>query len=116
VNLALDDGNRQDGLEKINVHGKLVSLPTRSSSGSSTEELAKALNLGLGYRVHLYASDHLRYSILMTMLNQPISYAFMEIRNAGSHEIAIGIFQAFKLEWRYFHAKHYQCHKPLGWR
>ena len=62
MSLALSDA--RDGLVKFIVHGKLVSLPTKGLSDSSAEELAKALNLGTRYRVHLYASDHFRFYIL----------------------------------------------------
>jgi len=86
MGLALDDAD--DRHVKLNVHGKLVPLPTRSLNDSSAEELAKALNLDLGYRVHLYASDHFRYSILMTLLKFPICCDFVDISNARPHEIA----------------------------
>ena len=88
MRLALNDAENRNRLVKINVRGKLVPRPTRSSADSSAEELARILNLDIGCKVHLYASDHLRFSILMTMLNLPICYDLLDISSAGPSEIA----------------------------
>ena len=86
MSFALDDA--EDRCVKINVRGKLITLPPRSSNDSSAGELEKILNLNPRYRVHLNASSHFRFSILMTMLNLPICYDFVVIYNANPYEIA----------------------------
>jgi len=87
MRLSLDNAKMRDRFVKINVRGKLVSLPT-SSNESSVEELQKILNLDPQYRVVLHASSHLQFSSLMTMLSLPVSYDLVDISNADPNEIA----------------------------
>jgi hypothetical protein len=51
---------KQDRLVKINVHEKLVPLPTRSLNDSLAEELARTVNLDIDVKctfMHLTISD-----------------------------------------------------------
>ena len=81
-------GDLKDRFVKINVRGKLVTLPTIGSNDSSAKELERILNLNPRYRVHLNASSHLKFSALMIMLNLPVCYDFVNISMAGPYEIA----------------------------
>jgi hypothetical protein len=87
IRLGLCD-EKGDGPVKLNVHGKLVTLPTVDSGDSSSEELQNILGLDSKYRGCLNVSSHLKFSALMVALKLPVCYDLVDISKANPHEIA----------------------------